>query len=244
MEGISIGSALWNGCGRDIDECADPDICPNARCINRPGGYSCQCLPGYDGPLCADIDECRYVGYCPDHSTCTNTEGDYYCTCEQGYQGDNCDDINECLDASLNTCGPNQICVNTGGSFKCDDCTMFDGKCFTVSDTSVTFAEAEMMCAGGGGTVVIVKDQHVQDFLVQLLSVPNKDVWIGLTDRDLEGQFVWADGTQLAYNAWAPGEPNGDATKNCVHLWTLANFRWDDMSCGSSNYYICQYDMP
>ncbi|XP_078664783.1 sushi, von Willebrand factor type A, EGF and pentraxin domain-containing protein 1-like [Branchiostoma floridae x Branchiostoma belcheri] len=225
----------------DIDECADPDICPNAMCINRPGGYSCQCLPGYDEPHCADIDECRYVGFCPDHSTCTNTEGDYYCTCEQGYQGDNCEDINECRNATLNTCGPNQVCVNTAGSFQCDDCTMFHGKCFTVSDTSVTFSESEEKCAAGGGTVVTVKDQHVQDFLVQLLSVSNKDVWIGLTDRDVEGQFMWSDGSQLAYSAWAPGEPNGDITKNCVHLWPLANFRWDDMPCGRNNYYICQY---
>ncbi|CAH1248696.1 CSMD1 [Branchiostoma lanceolatum] len=226
-----------------IDECAEPNICPNAKCINRPGSYSCQCLPGYDGPYCADIDECRYAGYCPDHSTCTNTDGDYYCTCEQGYQGDNCEDKDECRNATLNTCGSNQICVNTAGSFQCDDCTMFNGTCYTISDTSVTFTEAELYCAGGGGIVVTVKDQQVQDFLIQLLSVPNKDVWIGLTDQDVEGQFVWSDGTQLVYSNWAPGEPNGDITKNCVHLWPLANFRWDDMPCGRSNYYICQYDM-
>ncbi|CAH1248686.1 CSMD3 [Branchiostoma lanceolatum] len=198
----------------NVDECADPDICPNARCINRPGSYSCQCLTGYDGPACADIDECRYSGFCPDHSTCTNTDGDYFCTCEQGYQleGDNC-----------------------------EDCTMFHGKCFIVSDTPTTFTEAEMKCAEGGGTVINVKEQHTQDFLVQLLSVSNKDVWIGLTDQDVEGQFVWTDGTPLVYSNWAPGEPNGDTTKNCVHLWPMANFRWDDMPCGRSNYYICQY---
>ncbi|CAH1248684.1 CSMD1 [Branchiostoma lanceolatum] len=197
-----------------MDECADPNICPNAMCINRPGSYSCQCLPGYEGPVCADIDECRYAGFCPDHSICTNTDGDYYCTCLQGYQGDNC-----------------------------EDCTMYDGKCYIMSDTRGTFVDAETKCAEEGGILATVKDQQVQDFLVQLLSVSNKDVWIGLTDQDVEGQFVWADGTPLVYSNWAPGEPNGDDTTNCVHLWPLANFRWHDMPCGRSNYYICQYNM-
>ncbi|CAH1248690.1 CSMD2 [Branchiostoma lanceolatum] len=208
------GYKLANGTCVDIDECEDPGICPNARCINRPGSYSCQCLPGYDGPVCADIDECRYSGYCPEHSTCTNTDGNYFCTCKQGYQGDNC-----------------------------EDCIVFHGKCYIVSDAMVTFAEAEMKCAEQGGIHVTIRDQHTQDFLVQLLSVSNKDVWIGLTDRDVEGQFIWTDGTPLVYSNWAPGEPNGDDTKNCVHLWPLANFRWDDESCARSNYYICQYNI-
>ncbi|CAH1248695.1 CSMD3 [Branchiostoma lanceolatum] len=228
----------------DIDECADPSICPNALCLNRPGTYSCQCLPGYDGPICADVDECRYGNYCPDHSTCTNTDGDYYCTCDHGYQGDNCKDTDECHNATLNTCRPDQICVNTAGSFHCDDCTVFDGRCYIVSDTRLTFTEAEMKCAEQGGLPVTVKDQQVQDFLVQELSVANKDVWIGLTDQDVEGQFVWTDGSPLAYSNWAPGEPNGDSTKNCVHLWPLANFRWDDMPCGRRNYYICHVTLP
>ncbi|XP_078585767.1 CUB and sushi domain-containing protein 1-like [Branchiostoma floridae x Branchiostoma japonicum] len=227
----------------DIDECADPDICPNALCMNRPGTYSCQCLSGYEGPFCADIDECRYGNYCPDHSTCTNTEGDYYCTCEQGYQGDNCEDIDECGDANLNTCRQDQICVNTDGSYHCDDCTVYNGKCYIVSDTMLNFAEAKMKCTEQGGIPVIIEDQQMQEFLVQELSVSNKDVWIGLTDLDVEGQFVWTDGSPLAYSNWAPGEPNGDHTKNCVHMWPLANFRWDDMPCGRNNYYVCQYNM-
>ncbi|XP_066269121.1 CD209 antigen-like protein E [Branchiostoma lanceolatum] len=194
--------------------------------------------------LCKDIDECRYSGYCPDHSTCTNTDGHYYCTCLQGYQGDNCEDINECHNASMNTCGQNQICINTVGSFQCEDCSMFDGSCFTVSKTTATFTEAEGYCAEGGGILAIELDHVVHDFFVQLLSVPNKDVWIGLTDRDMEGQFVWADGTPISfYRNWAPGEPNGDNTKNCVHLWPEANFRWDDMPCETDLFYICQYNM-
>ncbi|XP_066268161.1 C-type lectin-like [Branchiostoma lanceolatum] len=120
---------------------------------------------------------------------------------------------------------------------------MFDGMCYIASDTRATFAEAEMKCAEDGGTLATVKGQQVQDFLIQLLSVSSKDVWIGLTDQDVEGQFVWTDGTPLVYSNWSPGEPNGDDNTNCVHLWPLSNFRWDDMPCGRSNYFICQYNV-
>lgn len=32
----------------DIDECADPDACGEARCKNLPGSYSCLCDEGYE----------------------------------------------------------------------------------------------------------------------------------------------------------------------------------------------------
>ncbi|XP_066302889.1 sushi, von Willebrand factor type A, EGF and pentraxin domain-containing protein 1-like [Branchiostoma lanceolatum] len=104
----------------DIDECEQPDVCPGARCINRPGtAYSCQCLPGYEEPSCIDINECRYAGFCPETSDCTNTEGSYYCTCHPGFHGEDCLDINECQNATLNNCGSDQHCVNTKGFYTC-----------------------------------------------------------------------------------------------------------------------------
>lgn len=40
-------------CQEVINHC-DPDPCQNGgRCEGRAGGYSCSCLPGYAGPLCA-----------------------------------------------------------------------------------------------------------------------------------------------------------------------------------------------
>ena len=34
------------------------------------------------------------------------------------------------------------------------------------------------------------------------------EAWIGLTDEFQEGTFVWVTGEPLAYQNWAPGEPN------------------------------------
>lgn len=51
----------------DIDECAlGIHKCgSNEKCINKDGGYLCQCLPGHmlKGDRCEDIDECeRFKG--------------------------------------------------------------------------------------------------------------------------------------------------------------------------------------
>lgn len=40
------------------------------------------------------------------------------CKCNVGYGGRNCGDIDECI--KPNSCGANEICRNTVGSFKCD----------------------------------------------------------------------------------------------------------------------------
>lgn len=51
----------------DVDECATGihKCGPNEKCINKDGGYLCQCHPGYMpiGEQCEDIDECiRFKG--------------------------------------------------------------------------------------------------------------------------------------------------------------------------------------
>ncbi|CAH1262671.1 CSMD3 [Branchiostoma lanceolatum] len=229
----------------DIDECQQPDVCPGARCINRPGTFSCQCLPGYEEPNCIDIDECRYAGFCPDNSNCTNTDGNYYCTCHAGYHGDDCLDIDECQNETLNTCRPYEHCVNTEGSYTCMDCSRYEDRCYTLSASTATFAEAEQKCAEEGGVLATVLDRETQLFLMQL--VGSRDTWIGLDDRTDEGRFVWSDGTPLGsgYSYWTLGEPNDGGnpttTQDCVHLWPAAGFRWDDQQCSRSEYYVCEF---
>ena len=80
----------------DIDECrlGIARCHPNSVCINIPGDYLCECLPGYqslkgdnrNGWLCKDLDECAGYGgghKCSHGTVCENTEGSYQCVCSK-----------------------------------------------------------------------------------------------------------------------------------------------------------------
>ncbi|KAJ8038941.1 Hemicentin-1 [Holothuria leucospilota] len=86
-----------------------------------------QCSEGYqynrEENRCEDIDECRLR---PCQGLCTNIDGSYYCSCPPGYRlladQRSCQDINEC---ELNTdrCSRDETCLNTQGSYRCEDLT-------------------------------------------------------------------------------------------------------------------------
>jgi hypothetical protein len=64
--------------------------------------------------------------------------------------------------------------------------------------------------------------------------------WIGLSDVDVEGQFVWADGEPLlpAEEAWSSGQPNNTGgNQNCV---VITNGEWQDVACAQRNAFLCE----
>ncbi|KAK7069506.1 hypothetical protein SK128_014533 [Halocaridina rubra] len=108
------------------------------RCGRCIGSFSI-CIIDYDFVLilrlkyllnrtCTDIDECEEfrgrgrlcIGMC------VNQPGSFKCSCPEGYtlgsDGRTCKDINEC-DTGTVCVGPNEQCVNTRGSYKCNSIT-------------------------------------------------------------------------------------------------------------------------
>ncbi|CAH1782710.1 unnamed protein product [Owenia fusiformis] len=81
----------------DIDECASSPCLNGGTCVDGVNGYTCGCIPGYEGLHCdVDIDECA-SSPCLNGGTCTDGIDGYACTCIPGYAGLNCDiDIDEC----------------------------------------------------------------------------------------------------------------------------------------------------
>lgn len=82
----------------DIDECKEEGgleghhCHSNTKCVNTPGSYVCECLPGYkqlDKFNCVEHDECDSGDHmCHENALCINTLGSYHCECLPGYEGD------------------------------------------------------------------------------------------------------------------------------------------------------------
>ena len=66
--------------------------------------------------------------------------------------------------------------------------------------------------------------------------------WIGLNDRDIEGDFRWqSDDTLPQYTNWHAGEPNNwGGNEDCVQLNRWGDSTWNDEPCEYEFFYICE----
>ncbi|XP_038664280.1 protein kinase C-binding protein NELL1-like isoform X5 [Scyliorhinus canicula] len=167
-----------NGCQIDIDECAGGIIqChENARCVNLPGWYHCECRAGYHdngsysftGETCIDIDECGTgLHSCWNDSVCVNLEGGFDCRCPIG---EHC--TGDCThDEGLKF----NRQVWTLRDDRCSVCSCQDGRIFcrrTVCDCHNP--NVDLFCCSECDTRVTSQCLHQNGHLVYR----SEDVWI------------------------------------------------------------------
>jgi hypothetical protein len=75
-----------------------------------------------------------------------------------------------------------------------------------------------------------MKDVDQANRLKKFLSNVSGDFWMGLTDVQTEGVYVWTLSQTIAtWMNWKPGEPSGNATENC--FITTKSTQWSDAPC-------------
>ena len=72
--------------------------------------------------------------------------------------------------------------------------------------------------------------------------------WIGLTDKQVEGKYVWetsfATLAETGYSNWDDGQPNNShGVENCVYYSQYNHFKWTDTDCYDPAKYICELSM-
>ncbi|XP_054422207.1 low affinity immunoglobulin epsilon Fc receptor [Pteronotus mesoamericanus] len=128
---------------------------------------------------------------------------------------------------------PAMVLSSTPGSM-CDMCperwVSFQRKCYYFGEGAKKWIQARFACSKLQGRLVSIHSQEEQDFLAK--HVNKKGSWIGLRDLNIEGEFVWMDGSPLEYSNWRPGEPNnGGQGEDCVMM--LGSGQWNDAFCSS-----------
>ncbi|KAM4856354.1 low affinity immunoglobulin epsilon Fc receptor [Urocitellus parryii] len=114
----------------------------------------------------------------------------------------------------------------------------FRQKCYYFGQGAKRWVQAKFTCDDLEGRLVSIHSQEEQDFLTKHAS--KRGSWIGLRDLDLEGEFIWMDGSPLGYSNWNLGEPNnGDQGEDCVMM--LGSGKWNDASCrGELDAWVCE----
>uniref|UniRef100_A0A8D2E091 Fc epsilon receptor II n=1 Tax=Sciurus vulgaris TaxID=55149 RepID=A0A8D2E091_SCIVU len=133
-----------------------------------------------------------------------------------------------------------QILVSKGSA--CNTCPErwlhFQQKCYYFGKGAKRWVQARFTCSDLEGRLVSVHSQEEQDFLTK--HADKRGSWIGLRDLDLEGEFIWMDGSPVGYSNWNPREPNNqDQGEDCVMM--RGSGKWNDASCRSQlDAWVCE----
>nr|XP_055046305.1 C-type lectin lectoxin-Lio3-like [Misgurnus anguillicaudatus] len=121
--------------------------------------------------------------------------------------------------------------------------TPFGVQCYKLFSQSVNWATAEKNCQSVGANLASVHNIVENDFLLKLVSA-NTYTWIGGHDGEVEGQWLWSDGSHFVFTNWCAGQPrNYGGNENCLHLNYTNNRCWNDEPCSTTMSYICAQPM-
>lgn len=186
-------------------------------------------------------------------TSCGNGRVDASEQCDDGNRVDtdgcrnNCQ-LARCGDGVVRTnieeCDDGNTAPNDGCTTACVTCSGADrveeprtGACFRREESAVDFDTARASCEGPGDGLAVIEDMAQWDVVRSALIDGRTSAWLGATDRDVEGTWLWTDGTAMGFNAWAAGEPNdSEGAEDCVE----AGSQWNDLNCITPRPTLCQ----
>jgi hypothetical protein len=108
------------------------------------------------------------------------------------------------------------------------------GACYVLFNAPMTRNAARTVCQGlGAGTLLASIQSTAESTLITGL-LGASSVFLGGSDDQLEGRFVWEDGTLVQLTNWNAGEPNngmGAFEEDCIVMHGSLGGKWDDRPC-------------
>ncbi|XP_067381254.1 ladderlectin-like [Channa argus] len=119
-----------------------------------------------------------------------------------------------------------------------------NGRYFHFVPKPMTWAQAEKNCQSIGANLASVHNTYEYHEIQRLITTATheyKETWIGGSDAQQEGTWLWSDGRSLQYTNWAPGEPNNiHGRQHCLQMNHGAQKSWDDIECHVQRPSVCE----
>jgi hypothetical protein len=238
---------------------------------NQNGNENCaevQSIQGWNDSVC-DAETKAFIckQYRDPRPKCGNSVVDPGEACDGGRATAMCDaDCSPvvCGDGIVNAAAGEACDDGASGQYCSPDCKSFvcpsGCQCFTAAgvdyalcSTSAPFRDAEVFCGKHGMALARVADAAGDQALrARATQASVNEYWLGGTDADAEGQWMWmnttrfwsgaAAGTAIGYAHFAPAAPGSGNASNCLHVG--ANGEWTDAACATSYAYFCQRLLP
>ncbi|XP_016522837.1 type-2 ice-structuring protein-like [Poecilia formosa] len=121
--------------------------------------------------------------------------------------------------------------------------TLIFNRCFIYVPNYMTWADAEKNCLSMGANLASV--HHLNEYrqvqaLIAIAGHGFKEAWIGGTDAQQWGTWLWSDGSPMKYTNWCPWQPdNHFGSQHCLQMNYSSKKCWDDMKCTHRNPSVC-----
>lgn len=112
------------------------------------------------------------------------------------------------------------------------------GHRYRVSPDAADWMTGFDRCTADQSHLVVVDSMEENDYLEILVG---RKFWIGLHDKNNEGDFEWVNSAPLVFENWNDGEPNDLGGEDCVELRDSGGL-WNDLPCSHSRYFVCECD--
>ncbi|XP_062301006.1 type-2 ice-structuring protein-like [Scomber scombrus] len=120
--------------------------------------------------------------------------------------------------------------------------TEFNGHCFHYDPRNMNWAKAERSCQSMNANLASVHnihDYHEIQKLILRVSYEFTPAWIGGSDAQVEGVWLWSDGSHFTYQNWCSGQPDNDFGQHCLLINYGEKKCWDDDRCNSPRPFVC-----
>ena len=129
----------------------------------------------------------------------------------------------------------------------CDeDWSSYNGHCYLVVEESKTWDDASAYCENINSYLIEITTDAELKFAAEVTRDYKKhyDFWIGATDRELDGTFVYQRSKQLVpENYWCKGsEPNNyNGDEYCAGMSRYCgDLKFFDKSCRLERFFVCE----
>lgn len=114
----------------------------------------------------------------------------------------------------------------------------YAGHAYATCTEKVNWDVAKWSCEQFGYHLVYIQSGGENSFVAAQMS--GVRFWAGATDRADEGTWAWASGTEVSWDAWGSGEPNGSWEENCLEVNRREDGRWNDYECWEPVGFVCE----
>jgi hypothetical protein len=150
---------------------------------------------------------------------------------------DNCPELSN--PGQENTDWRHFSCANAADCAARTGCTLHVGtaSAYLFCESTRTFGEARAFCEGLQGRLLIIESEEENTFIVGHMT---GSAFIGLSDLETEGTFLWIDGSAPSWAPWAEGEPNDSGgVEDCGGLYADSGL-WNDFNCDTPRAFWCE----